>query len=132
MGIFSRLGTLIKSNINDMISKAEDPEKMLSQVLVDMKQQLIEAKKQVAVFRVKVLELDKVPAGRREELYRRLLELNAQEMLHGAYGLEQGAVVVTDALQLENLDFNEFQATLDDIGLAVTNHYPELTKYAAA
>jgi phage shock protein A len=49
MGIFSRLGTLIKSNINDMISKAEDPEKMLSQVLVDMKQQLIEAKKQVAV-----------------------------------------------------------------------------------
>jgi phage shock protein A len=49
MGIFSRLGTLIKSNINDMISKAEDPEKMLNQVLVDMKQQLIEAKKQVAV-----------------------------------------------------------------------------------
>jgi phage shock protein A len=49
MGLFSRLGTLIKSNINDMISKAEDPEKMLNQVLVDMKQQLIEAKKQVAV-----------------------------------------------------------------------------------
>jgi len=48
MGIFSRLGTLFKSNINDMISKAEDPEKMLNQVLVDMKQQLIEAKKQVA------------------------------------------------------------------------------------
>ena len=36
MGIFSRLGSLIKSNINDMISKAEDPEKMLNQVLVDM------------------------------------------------------------------------------------------------
>ncbi|PIE18102.1 MAG: hypothetical protein CSA65_06640 [Proteobacteria bacterium] len=49
MGIFSRIGTLFKSNINDMISKAEDPEKMLNQVLVDMKQQLVEAKKQVAV-----------------------------------------------------------------------------------
>ncbi len=49
MGIFSRLGTLIKSNINDLISKAEDPEKMLSQVLVEMKNQLVEAKKQVAV-----------------------------------------------------------------------------------
>ncbi len=85
----------------------------------------------VAVFRVKVLEVEKVPGARREELYRRLLELNAQEMLHGAYGLEHGAVVVTDALQLENLDFNEFQATLDDIGLAVTTHYPELTKYKA-
>jgi phage shock protein A len=49
MGIFQRLGTLLKSNINDLISKAEDPEKMLSQVLVDMKNQLVEAKKQVAV-----------------------------------------------------------------------------------
>ena len=49
MGIFSKIGTLFKSNINDMISKAEDPEKMLNQVLVDMKQQLVEAKKQVAV-----------------------------------------------------------------------------------
>ncbi len=48
MGIFSRLGTLFKSNINDMISKAEDPEKLLNQVLVDMKKQLVEAKKQVA------------------------------------------------------------------------------------
>lgn len=49
MGIFSRLGTLIKSNLNDLISKAEDPEKMLNQVLNDMKGQLVEAKKQVAV-----------------------------------------------------------------------------------
>ncbi len=49
MGIFARLGTLIKSNINDLISRAEDPEKMLNQVLLDMQQQLVEAKKSVAV-----------------------------------------------------------------------------------
>jgi phage shock protein A len=49
MGLFSRLGTLIRSNINELINKAEDPEKMLNQVLVDMKAQLVEAKKQVAV-----------------------------------------------------------------------------------
>ncbi len=49
MGIFARLGTLLKSNINDLISKAEDPEKMLTQVLLDMQQHLVEAKKQVAV-----------------------------------------------------------------------------------
>lgn len=49
MGIFSRLGTLIKSNINDLISKAEDPEKMLTQVLMEMQHQLVEAKKAVAV-----------------------------------------------------------------------------------
>jgi phage shock protein A len=49
MGIFSRLGTLIKSNINDLITRAEDPEKMLNQVLLEMQQQLVEAKKAVAV-----------------------------------------------------------------------------------
>jgi phage shock protein A len=49
MGIFSRLGTLIKSNLNDLITKAEDPEKMLAQVLLEMQQQLVEAKKAVAV-----------------------------------------------------------------------------------
>jgi len=45
MGIFSRLGTLIKSNLNDLISKAEDPQKMLNQIVVDMQNQLVEAKK---------------------------------------------------------------------------------------
>ncbi|MCP4445374.1 MAG: PspA/IM30 family protein [Myxococcales bacterium] len=49
MGIFSRLGTLIKSNLNDLISRSEDPEKMLTQVLLDMQQQLVEAKKSVAI-----------------------------------------------------------------------------------
>lgn len=49
MGFFSRLGTLLRSNINELINKAEDPEKMLNQVLVDMKGQLVEAKKQVAI-----------------------------------------------------------------------------------
>src|SRR5678816_3845717 len=49
MGIFARLATLIKSNLNDLISRSEDPEKMLNQVVIDMANQLIEAKKQVAV-----------------------------------------------------------------------------------
>jgi phage shock protein A len=49
MGIFARLAALIKSNLNDLISNAEDPEKMLNQVVIDMGNQLIEAKKQVAV-----------------------------------------------------------------------------------
>jgi phage shock protein A len=48
MGIFSRLAQLIRSNINDLISKSEDPEKMLNQVVLDMNNQLVEAKKQVA------------------------------------------------------------------------------------
>jgi phage shock protein A len=48
MGIFSRLAQLIRSNLNDLISRSEDPEKMLNQVVLDMNNQLVEAKKQVA------------------------------------------------------------------------------------
>ena len=49
MGIFSRLKTLISSNINDLISKAEKPEKMLNQLIIEMNEQLIESKKAVAM-----------------------------------------------------------------------------------
>ncbi len=49
MGFFGRLATLIRSNLNDLISKSEDPEKMLSQIILDMNAQLVEVKKQVAV-----------------------------------------------------------------------------------
>jgi phage shock protein A len=48
MGIFDRLSALFSSNINDLISRAEDPEKMLTQILVDMRGQLVKAKQQVA------------------------------------------------------------------------------------
>lgn len=49
MGIMGRISTLLKANLNDLISKAEDPEKILTQLILDMKEQLIAAKKQVAV-----------------------------------------------------------------------------------
>jgi phage shock protein A len=49
MGIFGRMSTLLRANINDMITKAEDPEKILNQLILDMRDQLIEAKKHVAV-----------------------------------------------------------------------------------
>ena len=48
MGIFQKLSTLIRSNINDLISRAEDPEKMLNQVILDMRDQLARAKREVA------------------------------------------------------------------------------------
>ena len=48
MGIFDRLSTLIRSNINDLISRVENPEKMLNQLIVDMRNHLAKAKLQVA------------------------------------------------------------------------------------
>jgi phage shock protein A len=49
MGIFDRLSRLIRSNINDLIARAENPEKMLTQIIEDMRRQLAEAKQEVAV-----------------------------------------------------------------------------------
>src|SRR6266568_5234332 len=68
MGIFSRLGSLIKSNINDLISRAEDPEKMLNQVLLDMKNSLVESKKQVAVAIADEKRLQKQVEGETEKV----------------------------------------------------------------
>ncbi len=83
----------------------------------------------VVAFRLKVLEL---PKTGREELYRTLLSLNTTEMVHGAYGLEGDAVVIVHALELENLDLNEFQAVIDDMAMAVAKHQPQLARVAGS
>ena len=82
----------------------------------------------VVVLRVRVME---PPAGgeRRADLYRRLLELNARELVHGSYGLEGDHVVLTDTLELENLDYNEFEASFDSVTLALASHLSALAPY---
>lgn len=82
----------------------------------------------VVAFRLKVMELPKTD---REELYRTLLGLNTTEMVHGAFGLEGETVVVVHALQLENLDLNEFQAVVDDMSMAVAKHHQTLSRFHA-
>ena len=83
----------------------------------------------VVVFRLKMME---VPATGREAFYETLLTLNTTELVHGAFGLEAGSVVIVCTLVLENLDFNEFQATVDDISLSVGKLYPLLSKFRSA
>jgi hypothetical protein len=81
----------------------------------------------VVVFSVKLAD---IPEGcDRLRLYEELLKLNAREMLHGAYGLEGNSVVATDTLQAENLDFNEFQASVDALNLSLTTHYRRLAPF---
>ena len=81
---------------------------------------------QVVVFRLKMMELP--PTGR-EELFRALLTLNTNEMVHGAFGLEGDAVVIVHALDLENLDLSEFQAVIDDMSMAAAKHQPNLARF---
>jgi hypothetical protein len=82
----------------------------------------------VLVFRVKVLD---VPENQSKccELYRRLLELNSTDLVHAAYALEEDDVILTETLELENLDFNEFQATIDSFQVALASHMEVLSPF---
>lgn len=81
----------------------------------------------VVLFHVKLMD---IPEGAdRLALYEQLLTLNSTDMIHGAYGLEGNAVVATDTLQAENLDFNEFQASVDALSLCISDHYRKLSKF---
>lgn len=90
----------------------------------------IKAAGPLLLFRVKVLDLREV--ADKAGLYEELLTLNATDLVHGAYGISHDAVVLTCTLQLDNLDYNELQAVLDDFSLALANHYEKLTKFRSA
>lgn len=90
----------------------------------------IQAAGALLLFRVKVLELREI--GDRGALFEELLRLNASDLVHGSYGISDDAVVLTCTLELENLDYNELQAVLDDFSLALANHYEKLTKLRVA
>jgi phage shock protein A len=81
MGIFDRLSTMIRSNINDLISRAENPEKMLNQLIGDMKGQLAKAKQQVAsaIADEKKLQADAEAMKKQAEDWERRAMLAVQE-----------------------------------------------------
>jgi hypothetical protein len=85
----------------------------------------------VVVLRVKVMSL---PEDREAlaTLSRRLLELNASDLVHGSYGIEEDSIVITEALELSHLDFEEFLAAFESITVALASHLRELGSYREA
>jgi len=81
MGIFDRFSTLLRSNINDLISRAENPEKMLNQLITDMRSQLAKAKQEVAgaIADEKKLEADALGMKKQAEDWERRAMLAVQE-----------------------------------------------------
>lgn len=82
----------------------------------------------VAILRVRVME-PPTSSDRRGGLFRQLLEFNARDLIHGSYGLEGDHVVLTDALELENLDYSEFEASFDSMTVALSSHMSALAPY---
>lgn len=79
----------------------------------------------VLVVRMKVMDL---PAGSDGlgGLYETLLKLNATDVIHGAYGIEEGELILSDTLQLGTLDFEELRASLESVQLAATSHLAQI------
>jgi hypothetical protein len=85
----------------------------------------------VVILRVRVMQ-QPASSESRADLYRQLLEYNARELVHGSYGLEGDHVVLTDTLELENLDYSEFEASFDSMTLALASHFTALAPFREA
>lgn len=74
-------------------------------------------------------QVGQLPRGNAQSLVtflKRLLEINAGGLLHAAFALENDAIVLSSALEIESLDANELEAVLADIDVALSQHVPEL------
>jgi hypothetical protein len=85
----------------------------------------------VVLLRVKVMDLPK-DAGALATLSKRLLQLNATDLVHGSYGMERDAIVLTEALELSHLDYEEFLAAYEGMTLALASHLRELGEFREA
>lgn len=81
----------------------------------------------VLLLRMKVMDLPK-DAHAGATLTRRL-QLNASELVHGSYGIEGNAVVLTEAMELSHLDYEEFLAAFESMTLALASHLRELAPF---
>ena len=97
----------------------DDEEQSLQGVAVMLAEPLV-------IIRAEVMNS---PNGNRLEFYAKLLELNAADLVHGAYALENGKIILIDTLEYDTLDYGDFRASLDAVSLALTQHYPILSKY---
>ena len=97
----------------------EDPEHGLEGVAVIYADPLV-------VIRVQVMD---APREKRLEFFTKLLELNSGDLVHGAYGLDREKVVLIDTLEYDTVDYSGFRAVLDAFSLALSQHYPVLSKY---
>jgi hypothetical protein len=97
----------------------QDRQKGLENLLVVLSDPLV-------ILRIQVME---VPASGREKLFGELLRLNATEMVHGAYAVDGKNIIIIDTLEADTMDLEEFEASLDAIGLALAQHYRLLSPY---
>lgn len=96
-----------------------DPQKGLENLLIVLSEPLV-------IMRMQVME---VPPTGTAALFEELLRLNATDMVHGAYAVDGKNVIIIDTLEADTMDLEEFEASIDAIGLAIAHHYRVLAHY---
>ncbi len=96
-----------------------EPAKGLENVAVMLDDPLV-------IIQVKVMD---VPSSNCESFFKTLLTLNTTDLIHGAYGLIGDEVILIDTLRSATMDLEEFQASLDAVGLALSQHYRTLADF---
>ncbi len=85
----------------------------------------------LVVLRVHVGDLEGDDASN-AALFRKLLNLNARSLVHTSFGVEDSRIILSSALELENLDYNELAATLDEIDVTLAQQVPALAEMSKA
>lgn len=85
----------------------------------------------LVVLRVHVGDVEGTDATN-GELFKKLLTLNARSLVHTSFGLEDSRIVLVSALELENLDYNELQAALDEIDVTLAEQVASLSELSKA
>lgn len=96
----------------------EDPDKGFPGILISHVEPIV-------VLSARVM---KAPEHERESFFEQLLRLNYNGLSHGAYALDGDDVVLIDTLEYDTMDKEEFEAAIDAIGFALTEHYPLLSR----
>ncbi|MDR1867936.1 MAG: YbjN domain-containing protein [Treponema sp.] len=111
--------TLSYREIGENLWLIEDSEHDLESVAVAYTDPLV-------IIRTVVMN---TPDENKLELYTKLLELNAKDVVHGAYALDENQIILVDTLEYDTMDKSEFRATLDAFIMAIVQHYPILSAY---
>jgi hypothetical protein len=82
----------------------------------------------VVLLRMNVMQIPS-DITKSSKLSHRLLELNASDLVHGAYGISGNDIILTEALELANLDYSEFLAAYESMTLSLASHVRELAQY---
>ncbi len=112
---------IVSENIKEELVVVEDEENGIKNLVIDCEEPLL------------VLEqvIMKVPS-KPDDLFKRLLQMN-RNLVHGAFALNEDARVVLfrDTLQIENLDRNELESSINALSIALSEYGSELLKYAS-